>query len=96
MKGNKHTHTHTHTRTTRNKSDRILKKQKHAVPIIYYKDKFTHSRPLMRDINDLNAFQINIFQVLKFMYKMKHNLNPRVFDNMFKEIHHKIPYKVFY
>ena len=50
----------------------------------------------MRDINDLNAFQINIFQVLKFMYKMKHNLNPRVFDNMFKEIHRKIPYKVFY
>ena len=25
------------------------------------------------------------------MYKSKHNLNPRVFDNMFTEIHHGYP-----
>ena len=68
-----------------------MKKQKHAVRIIYNKDKFTHSKPLMRDMNALNVYQINIFQVLKFMYKSKHNLNPRVFDNTFTEIHHGYP-----
>ena len=79
--------------TSRTKLDKILKKQKHAVRIIYNKDKFTHSKPLMRDMNALNVYQINIFQVLKFMYKSKHNLNPRVFDNTFTEIHHGYPTK---
>ena len=45
----------------------------------------------MRDMNALNIYQINIFQVLKFICKAKHNLNPRVFDNTFTEIHHKYP-----
>ena len=51
--------------TSRTKLDNILKKQKHAVRIIYNKDKFTHSKPLMRDMNALNVYQINIFQALK-------------------------------
>ena len=33
------------------KLDKILKKQKHVVRIIYNKDKFTHWKPLMRDMN---------------------------------------------
>ena len=77
--------------TSRTKIDKILKKQKHAVLIIYNKDKFTHLKPLMRDMNVLNVFQINIFQILKLMYKSKHNLNPRVFGNTFTEIHHGHP-----
>ena len=32
---------------TRTKLDKILKKQKHAVRIIFNKDKFTHSKPMM-------------------------------------------------
>ena len=59
--------------------------------VIYNKDKFTHLKPLMRDMNALNVYQINIFQDLKFMYKSKHNFNPRVFDNTFPEIHHGYP-----
>ena len=49
--------------------------------IIYNQDKFTHSKPLMRDLNAFNVYQINILQALKSMYKVKHNLNTRVFDN---------------
>ena len=45
----------------------------------------------MRDMNALNVYQINIFQVLKFMYKAKHNLKPRAFDKTLREIHHKHP-----
>ena len=75
--------------TTRTKLDKTLKKQEHAVRIIYNKDKFAHSKPLMRGMNALNVYQIIFFQVLKFMYKPKQNLNPRVFDNTFIEIHHR-------
>ena len=35
----------------------------------------------MRDMNVLNVYQINIFQILRFMYKVKHNLNPRVVES---------------
>ena len=59
--------------------------------IIYNKDKCAHSKPLMRDMNALNVSQINIFQVLQFIYKSKHNLNPKVFDNTFIEIHQGYP-----
>ena len=31
----------------------------------------------------LNVFQLNIFNILCFMYKQKHNLNPPVFRNIF-------------
>lgn len=74
--------------TTRIKIDKILKKQKHTVCIIYNKGKFTHSKLLM---NALNVCQINIFQVSKFTYKAKPNLNPRVFQNSFTDIHHRHP-----
>ena len=47
--------------TTRTKLNKTLKKQKHGVHIIYNKDKFTHSKPLMRDMNALNVYQIDIF-----------------------------------
>ena len=49
--------------------------------IIYNQDKFTHLKPLMRDLNAFNVYQINILQALKSMYKAKHNLNTRVFNN---------------
>ena len=45
----------------------------------------------MRDMNTLNVYQTNIFQVFKFMYESKHTLNSRVFDNTFTEIHHGYP-----
>ena len=48
----------------------------------------------MGDMNALNVHQKNIFHVLKFMYKAKHNLNPRVYDNIFTGIHHRYPTRI--
>ena len=45
----------------------------------------------MRDMNVLSVYQIRTYQILWFMYKVKHNLNPRVFANTFKGIHYKYP-----
>ena len=45
----------------------------------------------MRDINGLNIKQTSIVQALKFMYKAKHNLNSRLFDDMFTEIYYRYP-----
>ena len=43
-----------------------MKKQKRVVRIIYNKDKFTYSKPLMRDTKGLNVYQ-TFFKFLKFM-----------------------------
>ena len=77
--------------TNQSKLKKIYNKQKHASRIIYNKDKFTHAKPLMKSLNALNVYQINIFQTLILMFKSQHRLSPTVFQNMFKKIEHKYP-----
>ena len=43
------------------KLKRIYRKQKHAVGIVFNKDKLTHSKPLLKNLNALNVYQINIY-----------------------------------
>ena len=54
-----------------------------AARVIYHKDWYTHSSLLLNDTKALNAFQLNIFNILCFIYKCKKNLNPPVFHNIF-------------
>ena len=49
----------------------------------------------MRDMNVLNVYQKIYFEVLKFMCRAKHNLNPRVFDSTFIEIIHRYATRFF-
>ena len=53
------------------------------IVVIYYKDRYTHVRPLLNDMKALNVFKLNIFNILCFMYKCKQNLNSPVFCNIF-------------
>ena len=47
--------------------------QKQAARIVFGEDRLTHSRPLLRSLNALNIYQINIYQHANFMYKFKHS-----------------------
>ena len=67
---------------------KIFLKQKQAVRIIFKKDRLTHSRPLMKKIKALNVYQINLFQVISFMYKVKNGTVPDVFNNNFSSVNH--------
>ena len=55
--------------TYRTKLKAIHFHQKHAVCIVSNEDKLTHFRPLLRSLNALTAYQINLYQDLAFMYK---------------------------
>ena len=79
--------------TNQTKLKKIYSKQKHASRIIFQEDRYTHARPLMKTLNALNIYQINIFQTLVFMFKLKNNMAPKVFQNQFKSIQHKYPTK---
>ena len=67
--------------------------QKHAVRIVFNENNMTHSRPLLRSLNALNIYQINLFQHLHFMYNFNKNETPIIFYNLIKKPIHKYPTK---
>ena len=62
--------------TYRTKLKTIHFYQKHAVRIVFNEDKIILSRPLLRSLNALNIYQINLYQHLAFMYKLNKNKAP--------------------
>ena len=68
---------------SKSKLERLYRCQKHAPRVIYHKDWYTHTSPLLNDMKALNVFKLNIFNTLCFMYKCKQNLDPPVFRNIF-------------
>ena len=53
------------------KLKKLFGKQKQAASIIFNQDRFTHAHPLLKTLNALNVYQINLVQVLLFMSKIK-------------------------
>ena len=77
--------------TSPNKLKKLFNKQKYAVRIISDNDRYTPSRPLMKNYNILNIYQLNIYQILTFMFKTKHKTSPEIFHKIFKKSIHKYP-----
>ena len=73
------------------KLKRVYLKQKHAVRIVFNKNKLTHSKPLFKNLNALNVYQINIYQHLNFMHKFINNQIPLIFSDFIKRPNHKYP-----
>ena len=71
--------------------NKILVKQKQAVRIIFHEDRLAHSRPLLKKLNALNVYQVNLYQVASFMYQMKHNTSPKIFNESFSNVEHFYP-----
>ena len=69
--------------TSKSKLERLYRLQKHNARAIYHRDRYTHPSSLLNDIKALNVFQLNIFNILCFMYKCRQNLNSPVFRNIF-------------
>ena len=75
--------------TNKTNLKKLFEKQKQAARIIYNQDRFTQARPLLKTLNALNVYQINLLQVLLFMHKIKTNSSPRIFLHQFQTINHK-------
>ena len=59
--------------TNKTKLKKLFGKQKQAACIMFNQERFTHARPLLKTLNGLNVYQINLLQVLLFIHKMKTN-----------------------
>ena len=66
----------------------IYFKQKHAARLIFHKDRMSHSRPLMKKLNALNVYQINLYQTISFMYQVKSCTLPKIFNDNFSSVDH--------
>ena len=71
----------------------ISYKQKQPARIVFDEGRLCHSRPLLRRLNTLNVYQINLFQRLNFMHRLSIDNLPKTFNNTFKKPDHKYPTK---
>ena len=66
-----------------------LGREKQTAQIIFNQDRLTHARPLLKALNAVNVYQINLLQVLLFMHKIKINSSPQIFLHQVATINHK-------
>ena len=59
--------------------------QKQAARIIFNEDRLCHSRPLLKDPNALNVYQINLYQNLNFIDRINMGNIPEVFHETIKK-----------
>ena len=71
--------------TTRSNLKRIYSQQKHAIQIVYSKDRLSHTKGV------LNVYQANIWRNLVFMHQINSNTVPAIFLNKFKKPTHNYP-----
>ena len=77
--------------TARTNLKKIYSQQKHAIRIVYSKDRLTHTRELFKECKVLNVYQVNIWKNLVFMHQVNSNTVPTIFLNKFKKPTHNYP-----
>ena len=70
-------------KTHKTKLKKVQSKEKHALRIIFSQSKTAPSEPLFLSLNVLNVYQINIFQSVQFMHKIKNKSVPHIFVKLF-------------
>ena len=69
--------------TNRTYLKKLQSQQKHAIRIIFHKNKFVHTREHFKENNILNIYQLNIFNNLLFLHRVKNRKAPNVFLSKF-------------
>ena len=78
--------------THKTKLHKIHLKQKHAIHLICNENKYTHTKPLMRFLDVLHVFQINIQKIILFLHRVKTCSDvTSIFANKFTYLSHKYP-----
>ena len=65
--------------TNRTYQKKLQSQQEHAIRIIFRQNRFVHTRKHFKENNILNIFQLNIFNNLLFLYRVKNGKAPNVF-----------------
>ena len=68
---------------SKTKLEPLFRRQKHAVRIICHAEYTDHSAPLFEKYKILTLHELNIFQILTFMFKCKIKQAPSIFHNLY-------------
>ena len=55
------------------------------------KNRYADARPLLKELGILTVYQLNLYQILTFMFKLKNEMTPKVFRDQFSFINHRYP-----
>ena len=62
--------------------------KKLAIRIIFHENKFAHTREHFKENNILNIYQLNIFNELLFLHRVKNGKAPNIFPSKFFRLSH--------
>ena len=74
--------------TTRTNLKKIYSQQKHAIRIVYSKDRLSHTRELFKQCKVLNVYQVNNWKSLVFMHIINSNTVSTIFLCKYKKPTH--------
>ena len=77
--------------TSKTSLKKLFSKQKHALRIIFGQHRQTSVQHRFQEIGALNIYQLNMFKISTFMFKVRNKLNPTLFETQFHPIQHKYP-----
>ena len=60
--------------------------QKHAIRIIFNKDKLAHTREIFKEQKILNIYQLNILSSIIFMHRVENKTAPSIFLTKFRKL----------
>ena len=66
-------------------------KKKHAICIIFIKNKFAHTREIFKEQKILNMYQLNILSNIIFMHRVENKTAPSIFLTKFCKPSHPYP-----
>ena len=61
----------------------LLRHQKHAIRVVHFANRFAASKPLFEETKSLNVYEINVFQIICFMFRCKIKTTPQIFHKLF-------------
>ena len=67
---------------------KINSEQKHAIRIIFNKNKFAHTREIFKEQKILNIYQLNILSNIIFMHRVENKTSPSIFLTKFCQPSH--------
>ena len=70
---------------------KIHSQQKHALKIVYNKDRYYHTKELFGSCNILNVYKLNLLNTSIFMHKIKNGTGLAAFYTIFKMPSHSYP-----
>ena len=80
--------------TIRTNLKNLCSQQKHAVRLVYSKDRLSHTRELFKACKVLKAYQVNTWKTLVFKHQINSNTIPKIFLNKFLKVHSQLPNKL--